>query len=142
MRDVRVRPHRRTKRPQAITTEQAIAHQRARHIIAHKTMQRIYPTAEARQWALVYRATESEAQFGVILTWLKLIALNEADAQPWDDIYEAAMDDSRLDDRDREVLAELVLAMQQRSTLGPSARTAAETEREYAQLMDQFQVQP
>ena len=80
--------------------------------------------------------------YPIILTWLKLIALNEADGQPWDYIYDEALADTRIGDSDKEVLVELVLAMQERSLRGMDARTAAETEREYAQLMNEFQVQP
>jgi hypothetical protein len=148
MRNVRVRPHRRKLRskpapsPPAITTMEAARVQRAHHVVAHQTMKRIYPTTEARDWGTVYKSIGEEVKFGVILTWLKLIALNEADGQPWGDLYDAAMDDTRLDGQDQEVLAELVLTMQERSLRGPDARTSAETEREYAQLLIDFQVDP
>jgi len=139
-RDVYVRRHRR--KPRSITTSQAAESKRVRHISVQKTVQRICPTPAAQEWARVYKATDYEAQFGIVLTWLKLIALNEADDQPWIDIYNAALEDDRLSETDKDVFVELVLAMQERSLRGEDARTQPETQREYERLMDEFQVQP
>ena len=127
--------------PVLMTTEQVQACQMARHISVQKTVKRIFPEAEAHEWEYVYRAIGDETTFDLVLTWLRVIALNEADGESWAELYNEAMDDSRLRDGDKDVLVELLLSMQDRSlrlALGENVITSAEAERAWPKLVAAF----
>ncbi len=106
------------------TTEQVHAAQMEHHKAVNEIVKRTFPYPKVHEWREVYKALGEEPRFQLMVTYVRIIVLNESEHREWFPIYEEVMgNDKDFSEWDHDVFVEIIYTMQERNRALVGGRT-------------------